>query len=212
MKRMRFIGLAAFPIAVLLAGAGCATKGFVRSQVEDLRTEIGQMNSRLQSEDQKNAEITSSALARADSAFAEAGTAWTAALGKVGLREAGRSRVYFDFNSSDLTADAQSILDQVSTRVSSNPQYVVQIFGFADPVGPSLYNLALAQRRADSVERYLVGNAPEQLTRFRSISFGEEIPRFESGSLGEGKQQRQVLVVLVERTPLGQPEPGIASR
>lgn len=212
MKRMQFITCAALPIAVSLMSAGCATKGYVRNHVEDLRTEMGQMNSHLQSEDQKNAALTASALSRADSAFAEAGTAWAAALGQVGLQEAGRSRVYFDFDSARLTAEAQSALDQAASQISGNPQYAVQIFGFADPTGPEEYNLVLARRRADAVERYLVGTAPAWLTRIQSISFGEEVPKFEAASLGGGKEQRQVLVVLIKRIPLGEPEPGIASR
>lgn len=212
MKKMNLEVWMAIPVILVISAAGCATKGFVRSQVDELRADMGQMDSRLKSEDQKNADLTASALARADSAFVKAGTAWSAALGEVGLREAGRSRVYFEFDSAKLTADAKSALDQTASLVARNPRYAVQIFGFADPTGPEEYNYILAQRRADAVERYLVASAPSQLTRFQSISFGEEIPASEAGSIADREQQRQVLVVLIERAPLNAQEPGIASR
>jgi outer membrane protein OmpA-like peptidoglycan-associated protein len=212
MRLFRLTGWMAVPVVLFLSTAGCATKGFVRSQMSELRADMGQVDSRLKSEDQKNADLTLSALARADSAYVKAGGAWTAALGEVGLQEAGRSRVYFDFNSATLTAEGQSILNETSSRIAANPQYVVQIFGFADPTGPQEYNLALAQRRAAAVERYLVASDPAQLMRFHSISFGEEIPRSEAPAIGDKAQQRQVLVVLVERAPLESREPGIAAR
>ena len=92
-------------IAILFLGAGgCATKGFVRNQVADLRGELEQQDTRLQNADRNNADLTAQALARADSSYTKAGTAWNAALGQVGLREASRSQVYFAFNSAKLAA------------------------------------------------------------------------------------------------------------
>ena len=90
----------------------------------------------------------------------------------------------------------------------------MQIFGFADPTGPQEYNLELGRRRAEAVERFSITNAPSQLSRVQTISFGEDLPASEASRLGAGnKERRQVLVVLIERVPLeGERRQGIASR
>ncbi len=213
MRRDQAFGRGAIVALLCLCACGCATKGFVRSQVAELRADVTQIDSNLQAEDGRNADQTADALGRADSAYAKAGGAWSAALGRVGLREASRSQVYFAFNSAKLDPDAQSALGQVVSSITNNPQYAVQIFGFTDPAGPDDYNYDLGRRRADAVERFLVGNAPGQLSRYRTISFGEEIPATEVSLIGTGKQRRQVLVVLIERVPLeGPQQEGIASR
>jgi peptidoglycan-associated lipoprotein len=213
MRRDKVIGWGTTIAIVGLCACGCATKGFVRSQVADLRADVNQIDSKLQSEDKSNADLTADALARADSAYTKAGGAWSAALGRVGLREASRSQIYFAYNSAKLSPDAQSAIGQVVTSITNNPQYAVQIFGFTDPAGPDEYNYELGRRRAEAVERFLVGNAPGQLSRYQTISFGEEVPAAEASFIGAGKQRRQVLVVLIERIPIEGPrQEGIASR
>lgn len=213
MRRNLGIGLAAVTAVFCLGACGCATKGFVRNQVADLRTDMTQMDSRLQTEDRNIADLTAEALARADSSYTKAGGAWTAALGRVGLREVSRSQVYFAFNSAKLDAEAQSALSQVASSITNSPQYAVQIFGFTDPTGPDEYNFELGRRRAEAVERFLVSHAPGQLSRYQTISFGEEIPASEASLAGAGKQRRQVLVALIERVPLDtERQTGIASR
>ncbi len=213
MRKQRIQKWMVIPAVLFLAASGCATKGFVRTQMSGLRDDMAKVDSQLETQDSKNAELTANALAQADSAYTKAGGAWSAALGRVGLREASRSQIYFAFNSSKLSPESESALSQIASSVSSNPQYAVQIFGFTDPTGPAEYNLELGRRRAEAVERYLVANAPGQLSRYQTISFGEEIPAREASLLGAGKQLRQVLVVMIERTPIGEKEKeGIASR
>jgi outer membrane protein OmpA-like peptidoglycan-associated protein len=63
-----------------------------------------------------------------------------------------------------------------------------------------LYNLELARKRAESIRRHLVGQAPGQLSRFHAIGLGEHAPPGEVATLGDGAERRQVVIVLVERT------------
>lgn len=66
--------------------------------------------------------------------------------------------VFFDWDESFLTATAQQIVDETAADVMANEIGRVDIVGHADTSGPADYNLALGQRRAESVRARLVDN------------------------------------------------------
>jgi len=84
-------------------------------------------------------------------------------------------RVYFDFNATEVRADAGPILDGQSAWLRRYPSVRVRIEGNCDERGTREYNFALGARRADSVRAYLVshGVAPGRIT---TISYGKEQP------------------------------------
>ena len=83
--------------------------------------------------------------------------------------------VHFAFDSSLLDAEAERILEQKATWLQDNGAVSVQIEGHCDERGTSAYNLALGERRANSVQEYLtvLGVDPSRLS---TISYGEEVP------------------------------------
>lgn len=93
------------------------------------------------------------------------------------VQAAGRvlSTVYFAFDSARLSNEAQDTLRRNAEWLNANPNEQVTIEGYCDERGTNEYNLALGQRRADSVFNYLksLGVSPERL---RTISYGEEYP------------------------------------
>jgi peptidoglycan-associated lipoprotein len=84
--------------------------------------------------------------------------------------------VFFEFDSSVLTKDAQEKLTNVGNILAQHPELKVRIEGNCDERGSEQYNLALGQRRADAAKKYLaaLGVTPDQIT---SISFGAERPK-----------------------------------
>jgi outer membrane protein OmpA-like peptidoglycan-associated protein len=75
--------------------------------------------------------------------------------------------VLFDFNADTLRAEANPVLDEVASTLQANLEVVaVEIRGHTDDRGDLPYNLALSQRRAETVRRALVerGVPPEILT------------------------------------------------
>lgn len=66
------------------------------------------------------------------------------------------SPAYFDFNSSELRADAKSVLDQDINVLKNNPNMRVSIDGFADSRGTEAYNKNLSVNRANAVKQYLL--------------------------------------------------------
>lgn len=85
------------------------------------------------------------------------------------------SRVYFDFDSSELAPDAKAALDANVALLQKYPDVKIQIQGHADERGTTEYNMALGDRRANEVKSYLAnqGVAPSRVT---VISYGEEAP------------------------------------
>jgi iron complex outermembrane receptor protein len=59
--------------------------------------------------------------------------------------------VFFDFNKSELTADAVSIVDQAAKNAGPSKATEITVTGHTDTVGSDAYNLRLSQRRAESV-------------------------------------------------------------
>jgi peptidoglycan-associated lipoprotein len=83
--------------------------------------------------------------------------------------------VYFAFDDYTLSSDAQTVLNKLADNLRSNAGSVVQIQGHCDERGSIEYNLALGERRANSVKNYLSGLGIEG-ARLNTISFGEEKP------------------------------------
>ena len=81
----------------------------------------------------------------------------------------------FDFDSSDLTAEAQEILKRNVAYMNENPDMKATIEGHCDERGTNEYNLALGDRRAQSAKSFMM-NMGISLDRLSTISYGEERP------------------------------------
>ena len=84
-------------------------------------------------------------------------------------------RVFFDFDSSDLSPDARKAIECWSRFLKDKPNVAISIQGHADERGTREYNLALGDRRANSVKNYLVALGVNG-GRLRTISYGKERP------------------------------------
>ncbi len=83
--------------------------------------------------------------------------------------------LYFAFDMADLDAAARATLDGYATWLNANAAENVTVEGNCDERGSREYNLALGQRRADSVRDYLT-SAGVEASRIDTVSFGEERP------------------------------------
>jgi peptidoglycan-associated lipoprotein len=83
--------------------------------------------------------------------------------------------VHFDYDKSDIRPDAAEILRRKVEVLRASPQVQMRIAGHADERGSTEYNLALGNRRAESVRQFLTGFGLAT-NRFTIISYGEERP------------------------------------
>jgi outer membrane protein OmpA-like peptidoglycan-associated protein len=95
-------------------------------------------------------------------------------------------RVHFDYDSAGLSSDTKGTLDG-KMACYQTAGGAIKVEGHADARGTTDYNLALGQRRADAVQRFLTASGIAG-SRVNTVSYGEEQP-LERGS-GEGVWSR----------------------
>ena len=83
--------------------------------------------------------------------------------------------IYFDFDRADLDMSARERLEGIAAWMDAEESIRLRIEGHADERGTSEYNLALGDRRANAVRRYLKALGTEG-GRLKAISYGEEMP------------------------------------
>ena len=92
-----------------------------------------------------------------------------------GVAPAGVNVVYFDYDSFTLKPEARAVLERNAAHLQANKKFKVQLEGHTDERGGREYNLALGQKRAETVRRALtlLGVSDAQV---EAVSFGKEKP------------------------------------
>ena len=98
-----------------------------------------------------------------------------AALLKEAQAEGALMPIYFDYDKSNLKADAKENLGKTSAWLSKKPTVNIKIEGNCDERGTNEYNMALGERRASSAKEYLV-KLGVSAVRLETVSLGEEKP------------------------------------
>ncbi|MQX36087.1 peptidoglycan-associated lipoprotein Pal [Roseospira navarrensis] len=84
-------------------------------------------------------------------------------------------RVFFSYDSYNLDSQAQQTLRRQAAWLQQYPQYSISVEGHCDERGTREYNLALGERRANSVRNYLV-TLGVPANRVQTVSYGKERP------------------------------------
>ena len=84
-------------------------------------------------------------------------------------------RVYFDYDAYNLDSDDQRSLASQIAWLKQFPSTRVEVQGHADERGTRDYNIALGERRAQSVKSFLVAQGISE-SRIQTISFGKDKP------------------------------------
>ncbi|MGC2854459.1 peptidoglycan-associated lipoprotein Pal [Novispirillum sp. DQ9] len=84
-------------------------------------------------------------------------------------------RVFFGYDQYSLTPEAQAALRQQAAWLQRYRNHSVVLEGHADERGTREYNLALGERRANSVREFLAAQGVDA-GRIRVISYGKERP------------------------------------
>jgi OOP family OmpA-OmpF porin len=99
--------------------------------------------------------------------------------------------VFFDFDKSNITLEAASILDNAAQGFTTTGQAQVMLAGHADKAGGDDYNVALSQRRADAAKAYLAGKGVPEAA-IVTEAFGESRPLVETADGVREPQNRRV--------------------
>ncbi|MBI3490233.1 MAG: peptidoglycan-associated lipoprotein Pal [Acidobacteria bacterium] len=82
---------------------------------------------------------------------------------------------FFDYDSSELNAEAQRALDENAAVLKRFASWTITVEGHCDERGTAEYNLALGERRAVAARTYLV-SLGIPVDRLRVVSYGKEFP------------------------------------
>jgi len=185
-----------------LFAAGCATKGYVRSQVQpgntkvdhvqqqsqqqikDTNSKLDQTNQQL-SDTQKTLSATTETANSADSRSTSALNGVKQNAGQINdlngfatnldaYKSTDQTVVHFAFNKSQLSDADKAELDKLASEVQGQNRYLITLKGFTDQSGPSSYNFELSRRRADSVIRYLVAQHNIPVYLIHMVGMGKE--------------------------------------
>ena len=104
-------------------------------------------------------------------------------------------RVFFGYDSSDLDSDALELLQDQVAWLKQNSNVSVTIEGHCDERGTREYNLALGEKRAQSVKNYLIGLgiSPDRVS---TISYGKERPAVVGSNDGAWAQNRRSVTIV----------------
>jgi outer membrane protein OmpA-like peptidoglycan-associated protein len=208
--------------AVMLLASGCvATRDWVREHVgrtevamdqkvsavdQKAAAENQRLDQKVDGVDGRLTETTATAKGareRADSAQAKADSAYTKAdetnsrltrlwSNRNNRKEAETYQILFGFDKWDIGDEGQTTLSTLVKEMKENPRLTVDLQGYADPVGTYGYNVALSQRRVESVRRYLVERGVE-LPRINLIGLG---PIAEKGTPNKDKRRVNVKMMV----------------
>jgi peptidoglycan-associated lipoprotein len=104
-------------------------------------------------------------------------------------------RVFFESDSSELTAQSIATLEKQARWLQAYNQYIFTIEGHADERGTREYNIALGARRAQTVRDYLASRGVHA-NRMRTISYGKERPVAVCNDISCWSQNRRAVTVL----------------
>jgi len=99
-------------------------------------------------------------------------------------------RAFFEYDRSDLRSDSKSAVDTNVSMMAKHSDMKIEVQGHADDRGTTQYNMALGQRRANQVLRYMESNGISS-SRLRSVSYGEESPLSVGEDEGAWSQNRR---------------------
>ena len=105
------------------------------------------------------------------------------------------SGITFDVNSAAIQGGFYGPLDEVSTTLIEYPKTAVDVVGHASSDGSDDYNQDLSERRATSVQSYLV-NSGVQSVRMRAIGMGESQPIADNSTQAGRVANRRVEILL----------------
>jgi outer membrane protein OmpA-like peptidoglycan-associated protein len=99
--------------------------------------------------------------------------------------------VFFEWDKSDVTPEAGSILDNAVTQYQSCNNAQIMLAGYTDTSGAAKYNVGLSQRRADAVKAYLASKGiPDGV--MTTEAFGETRLRVQTSDGVREVQNRRV--------------------
>ena len=221
MIQYRALNLLAVGFIVVGTTTGCATKKFVKTQVDTVDQRVETMSQSLESTQEATRQNGARIIqvdAKADqvglwakdaqTSATDAQKAATVAQSKADAVDTASKRLLFEvvisedqgdfkFASSELPDAAKARLDEMVAKLKADPRgNFVEIEGHTDSIGDAKTNLRLGEARAEAVKRYLYETYQVPLHKMNVISYGKEKP-VSPNTTKEGRAQNRRVVIRI---------------
>ena len=223
MQVRRIVNVLAVGVIAVGTTTACATKKFVRTEVETLGTKVEQRVETLsqslettQEQGRQNAANIKQVDAKADqvgiwakeaqTSASNANTAASAAAAKADAVDVASKRLVYEvvisedqggfkFGSAQLPEAVQTRIDQMVADLKANPRgNFVEIEGHTDSSGDKTINMRVGEQRAEAVKRYLYEAHQVPLHKINVISWGEDKPVAPNNTRQGRAQNRRVVI------------------
>jgi peptidoglycan-associated lipoprotein len=104
--------------------------------------------------------------------------------------------IYFDYDSSDIRNEYIDVIAAHGRFLASNATVRVRLEGHSDERGSREYNIALAERRAQTVKRALALQGVQD-SQVATVSYGEERPAATGSDDTAWSKNRRVEIVVI---------------
>ncbi len=98
---------------------------------------------------------------------------------------------YFDFDVAEFQPSDRETLIVHARNLAANPNRRIRLEGHADERGTREYNLALGERRANSIRDFMIVNGASR-NQLETVSYGEERPAVRGQTEDAYRQNRRV--------------------
>jgi outer membrane protein OmpA-like peptidoglycan-associated protein len=216
---VRIVNTLAIGVIIIGTTTACATKKFVRTEVDAVGTRVETLSQSLeatQEETRQNQARITQVDAKADqaglwakeaqTAAQTANSAAVAAAARAEAVEASTKRLVYEvvisedqgqfkFGSASLPPAVQARIDEMIADLKANPRgSYVEIEGHTDSSGDKLVNQRIGEARAEAVKRYLYEAHQVPLHKMNVISWGEEKPVSPNNTRDGRAQNRRVVI------------------
>ncbi len=219
----RTLNVLAVGFIVVGTTTACATKKFVRTEVESVGTRVETLSQSLETTQEatrQNQTRITQVDAKTDqvgiwakdaqSSATNAQQAATAVNARVNAVEAASKRLVYEvvisedqgnfkFGSAELPEGVRSRIDEMIVKLKSDPRgNFVEIEGHTDSSGDKTINHRIGEARAEAVKRYLYDTHQVPLHKMNVISYGEDKPVGPNKDRqGRAQNRRVVIRILV---------------
>lgn len=195
---------AAACVLATLAFTGCATKGQLRTAVEEERAAWSAAVAAERSERVAGDERLAADLTALRSDLQAMRSEFDADIQAVAQGLQFILPVHFGFDETQIRGEATAALERFAEVVSRHyTGALVTVEGFADPAGSQQYNVALSTRRAESVRDYLMETGIS--AQLRVVGYGEDRLVVQGAAKDDpGAELNRRVVFVIESPSAGQ--------
>ncbi len=210
--------------------AGCATKNYVKQQIQPVDQKVDQVDKSSQArdssqvsdinktnqavdEDEKKLSSTTEiantadntskgAMAKANQNGRDINDLRMVIANIDDYKPAGQAVVHFGIAKDTLSKEDKAKLDDVAMQLTGQPRYFITVEGFTDQTGDKAFNDRLSRARADQVISYLVGSHDVPVYRIHTVGLGDQKLIDEGKGKKAREESRRVEITIYTAKPL----------